>query len=450
MHTATSQQAIPASWEIAWRVRSVAAETCGKPFETVNLDSRLIEDLDIDSLALVELIMNLEDEFGVTLPDEELSRVFTNSPVTLGSLATLIRQRWGTGTPVQGNRRRDRPAISVAEEAPFTQLGPEPETMQPGLIHEPLGINREGYAEHRRRSDGMRCILIPGGVASLGSHEPNALADQRPVHAVHMSEFLMDAEPVSNSTFALFLNSIGNLPPNIIAEWCGVRDGDQRQAQFALIQKQRRWLPIPGTERLPMILVSWFGANAYSLWANGFDWRFYRADGAIPAELDEFRSNLAMAPGELGFSLLPSEAQWEYAARGSTAVGESTELTLTDRTTAQVAQHIAGTNYQADTIPASPVNMRLGMSPFGLHHMGGNVWQWCRDWYAPDFYVRPEATQLDSQNTVATGIRSERGGSWVGPAELAAPWYRRGRPAEARGRCLGFRCIGLFSEPTTR
>jgi formylglycine-generating enzyme required for sulfatase activity len=73
--------------------------------------------------------------------------------------------------------------------------------------------------------------------------------------------------------------------------------------------------------------------------------------------------------------------------------------------------------------------------------MSGNVWQWCRDWFAHDFYQRPESRGLDPQNTTPSGLRSERGGSWVGAARLAESSYRRGRPPEAAGRCLGFRCV---------
>ncbi len=185
---------------------------------------------------------------------------------------------------------------------------------------------------------------------------------------------------------------------------------------------------MPKTERQTMILVSWWGANAYSLWANGLDWRHYRGQGTTIADGDP--------------SYLPTEAQWEYAARGGETPRVPPDHSPIEVATTRVAQHKAGANYEVGTLPVARVSERLGMSPFGVHHMRGNVWEWCRDWYDPELYQQPEAHRDDPQNTELTGIRSERGGSWVGPSELAEPWYRRRRPPEARGRCLGFRCTG--------
>ena len=420
---------LPATWEIEWRVLQVTAKQCSLDFDSLTPNSRLIEDLGIDSLELVELIMALEEEFGVTIPDEAAQEVFTRSPVTLRDLASLVRQRWETGTPAREDWHVSRPLPPPAEEVPFTQLGPASTSLGHGPLYEPLGQNREGYAEYRRRLDGMRCVLIPADLTKIGSDAPNALADQRPAHGVHLSEFLMDAEPVSNAAYCRFLNSVGDISSSVLADWCGVPADDKRKIQFALRRGRHGWSPTPGTEQQPMILVSWWGANAYSLWANGLALCLYRAD------------KTKLADGNPCY--LPTEAQWEYAARGGETPRVPSGSCPKTEATARVAQHTAGADYRADTLPVARVSERLGMSPFGLHHMAGNVWQWCRDWYDPDFYQQPEALLPDPQNVVPTGIRSERGGSWVGPPELAAPWYRRGRPPEARGRCLGFRCVGV-------
>ena len=127
-------------------------------------------------------------------------------------------------------------------------------------------------------------------------------------------------------------------------------------------------------------------------------------------------------------------------------VGDARQDLYESYRTAVVARHAFRVTYSSDTLPAARVSKRLGMTPFGFDYMEGNIWRWCRDWYAPEFYGRPEAVLPDPQNVEATGIRSERSGSWVGPAELALPWHRRGRPPEARGRCLGFQGIGRRSD----
>ena len=102
------------------------------------------------------------------------------------------------------------------------------------------------------------------------------------------------------------------------------------------------------------------------------------------------------------------------------------------------------------SFPLVDVNVMMGLSATGLRGMAGNVWQWCRDTYAADFYTKPSASEADAWNKATEGPKAERGGSWVGPPTLARCSYRRGRVPQASGRCLGFRCVGVVKEEITR
>ena len=274
----------------------------------------------------------------------------------------------------------------------------------------------------------MRCVLIPAASVEIGS---DSLPDESPAHVVHLDAYLIDAEPVSTTAYCRFLNSIGPVSHEILPDWFVLDPEDDRNEHMVIAKTGQEWQPIRGAERWPMMLVSWYGANAYSLWANDWDWTKYR---------DE--------PGAES-SFLPTEAQWEYAARGARYQDFPWGKEPPSHERMRYGQHSRGATYQADTLPMADVNEQLGMSPFGLHHMAGNVWQWCRDWYDEGFYGRPEAKAANPVNRTPGTVRVERGGSWVGPAELCRSSYRRGRPPLARGRCLGFRCVSPTQELST-
>lgn len=415
--------------EIEQKVCDVTAAQLGIPRHKVFPSSRLVQDLEIDSLDLVELMMELEESFAVTLPDDSPSpvykSVFTRNPFRLSDVAELIYLQQGTGAPGRHGWRNALSKLPSTSVVPFSQLD--------GCWEEPIGrkwqlleaLPSKGSAkQYRRRTDGMRCIFIPEANVEIGSDAAVAEQDERPRHVVRIEPFNIDAEPVSTTAFCRFLNSIGPVTEEVLSDWFLLSEHDDRQRHLLVERIDNAWRPTRGAERWPMILVSWFGANAYSLWANSKNW-----------------SNYADQAGFEQGSFLPTEAQWEYAARGP----RSCEFPWGDAPPSQdkmrFAQHRRSLVHCDGVLPLADVNATLGMSPFGLHHMAGNVWQWCRDWYDASFYATPEAKRANPLNRIPTQIRSERGGSWVGPAELCRSSHRRGRPPHARGRCLGFRCV---------
>ena len=410
--------------DIEQRVCDVASDHLAIPRSEVLPTSRLIEDLKCDSLDLIELIMSLEEVFSVTIPNDPpnpvYKAVFIRQPFRLSDLAEIVYLQQGTGMPARRGWRRGIVGPIVNPSVPFAQLDGkwEPERYRNcRSLFEPL-TSKEIPSLFRRRSDGMRCVLMPSAEVEIGSNDAESFPDERPVHLVELDSFLIDAEPVSTTAYCRFLNSV-DADEQSLFDWLLLDSQDDRQQQMPAFRNNGDWRPVAGVEHFPMILVSWYGANAYSLWANGGRWEEYRTHE--------------------GF--LPSEAQWEYAARGTRSQSFPWEEALDSQGRMKSGQHQPGVTYQADTLPMAAVNERLGMSPFGLHHMAGNVWQWCRDWYDEGYYREASSTGINPVNRNETGVRSERGGSWVGPDHLCRSSHRRGRVPNARGRCLGFRCI---------
>ena len=155
--------------EVEQRVCDIASEQLGIPRERVSPSDRIIEDLNCDSLDLVELLMEVEEAFGITLPENSpnpiYKAVFTRQPTRLSDLAELAYLQQGSGKPDRKSWWQVRDEPPPSSSLPFTQLGGRwevPASVKQGLF-EPLET-KGTVAQYRRRSDGMRCLLIPIGI----------------------------------------------------------------------------------------------------------------------------------------------------------------------------------------------------------------------------------------------------------------------------------------------
>jgi acyl carrier protein len=175
--------------EIEERVCDVASEQLGLAREHVFPHLSFVEDLGCDSLDFIEFLMAIEETFAITLPDKApnsvYKAVFTRQPFRISDLAELVYLQQGTGAP---ERRGwwSKPVVQpqVVQSVPFTQLDGRWREMG-GKLLEPLKADGPTQ-QYRRRSDGMRCILIPSASVEIGSGAPDAEIGERPMHTVKL------------------------------------------------------------------------------------------------------------------------------------------------------------------------------------------------------------------------------------------------------------------------
>lgn len=258
-----------------------------------------------------------------------------------------------------------------------------------------MSILSEKEAKSTDASTGSM-IQIPAGPFTMGSNAGGPF--EGPEHEVKLPKFWIDKFPVTNAEFAHFAQKTGyKTEAEIQGGAYGFQNGEYKQFIEGL-----SWQSFHLAERAhhPVVLVSWNDAVAYAKWAG---------------------------------KRLPSEAEWEKAARGGLKGalypwGES-EPNGTQSNLAQSPSEIP---------PTTPVN-QFSPNGYGLYDIVGNVWQWCADWYQEDIYAQRNDSNI--QGPAQGKLKVRRGGSWNVIQSFRLRCANRGAlPPEAVVPNIGFRC----------
>ncbi len=269
----------------------------------------------------------------------------------------------------------------------------------------------------RGAPDGMRQWRVPAGAFAMGSAwlDPLRFGWEKPRRRVILDAFWIDQTEVSNEQFARFVSASGYVTDaaragaSLVFEPAG-----ERFVRTAGADWQRPQGPassLVGLEAHPVTQVSWNDATAYCHWAG---------------------------------RRLPSEAEWEKAARGPDVrrypwgnrepAGDL--LNFADRSLGVAWGSRSADDGYARTAPVG--SYPAGASPYGALDMAGNVWEWTADWFDPDYYDRMPTVNPSGP---ADGTqRAVRGGGWSGrPRGLRAAHRDRQTP-DAASDLVGFRC----------
>ena len=220
-------------------------------------------------------------------------------------------------------------------------------------------------------------VSIPGGFDYLGSPPTATNASEKPAKRVGLSPFLIDAVPVTNGQYQAFVQATGYPPPPFA--------GDS----------------VFGRADHPVVGVSFEDAETFAKWAGG---------------------------------RLPTEAQWERAARGGTAFAE---YPWGDEPPGLTRANIDGVWKSTTPVNALP----NGRNAYGLWDMCGNVWEWCLDAFDPRFYKSLASNCQDPVNDRPDGPRTIRGGSFQSFASMGRCAFRGSAEASERRPDLGFRLV---------
>ncbi len=283
-------------------------------------------------------------------------------------------QRWMVRPVVQTST--DTPCDIGAFEAQLTASSPG--TSPP--------VEPQAGATQVWGKDGGTMVYVPAGVFVMGSREDNSEADndEYPQHDVVLDGFWIDRTEVTNGQYEQCVAAGACDAPDEVGSY--TRDTYYGDPQFA---------------NYPVVRVNWFDAANYCSWAG---------------------------------KRLPTEAEWEKAARGTDGREYPWGNSPADETLANYGENVGDTTEVGEYSPQ-------GDSPYGCADMAGNVLEWVADWYDGAYYPKAPLENPTGPGSSRLKARVARGGSWVYPARRARAPLRVDRLPELREGNIGFRCV---------
>jgi formylglycine-generating enzyme required for sulfatase activity len=309
-------------------------------------------------------------------------------------------------------------------------------------------------------------VFIPGGEFSMGTDNPmgeicggpDPMLDAQPIHRVHVEPFWIDATEVTNRQFAEFVGATNYVT---VAER-PLRAEDFPGADPAML--------VPGSVVFtpPSSAVPLSNVLRWWSYLPGANWRHPEGpkstiDGRENHPVVHIAYEDAESYARWAVKRLPTEAEWEFAARGGRA-GErypwGADLQPEGKWLANIFEgSFPHHNTEADGFVGTAPVGSFPANAYGVHDVAGNVWEWCSDWYRPDAYLHDVAGAKDgivrnprgparefSYDPQEPGApkRVQRGGSFLCTDQYCTRYMNgsRGKGAVDTGSShLGFRCV---------
>jgi formylglycine-generating enzyme required for sulfatase activity len=374
------------------------------------------------------------------------------------------RTRPSTGSPDRRGPWKWAAALVVAAVAALSIAGLIPGTSKgrsgSGSSNRFLPTVENKTAPSSPAPEGM--VWIPGGEFSMGSDIadealcglPGVTRDAQPIHRVYVDGFWMDRTEVTNEQFDRFVRATGYVT---IAERTPTQEEFPTAPPENLVAGSTVFTPTPN----PVPLNNHFQWWRYEPGAN---WHHPEGPASNLAGREKYpvvhiAYDDALAYAKWAHKRLPTEAEWEFAARG----GEAGQLYPWGNDLKPAGKWMA--NIYEGTFPVQDTGEDgfAGLAPvaqfppnhYGLYDVAGNVWEWCSDWYRPDYYVQLAEAGRVALNPAGPASpldpaepgekkRVHRGGSFLCTDQYCSRYMTgtRGKGEITTGsNHLGFRCV---------